>query len=460
MIRTALYIRVSTEDQAEHGISLEAQDAILTEHAKKNDLLIVGRYVDAGISARKSIAKRKELMRLLDDVKEGKIDQIIFTKLDRWTRNIRDFYKVQDVLDAHKVTWMTVLESYGTADATSRLHLNIMLSISQDEADRASSRVKTVFENKIQKKEYPTNKVPFGYRVRASKIYKDEETQHMAEDLFRKFLDCHSIRGTLIYLENTYGVKFDASTFRKIFNNTLYCGEYKGVTEFCEPYITREQFDEIQRIIEEKNVKRTPSGMTYVFSGLLICYDCGRRLSCTYNTRGAGRSKKIATYRCPTNLKAKSCSFNMNIMEKTIEEYLFKHVLEELDKYKEQYDIRVSEKKRQKKAGTTEKAIEKIKKKLSKLKDLYVNEMIDLDEYKRDYDDLNKQLSDLTTEVEEEEMPIDVEAIKTLLSKSTEEIYQTLTAENRRKFWRSFIDHIVVHSRDNMEIIFLRKDTY
>ena len=45
-------------------------------------------------------------------------------------------------------------------------------------------------------------------------------------------------------------------------------------------------------------------------------------------------------------------------------------------------------------------------------------------------------------------------------TKSTEEIYQTLTAENRRKFWRSFVDHIVVHSRDNMEIYFLRKDTY
>lgn len=460
MIRTALYIRVSTEDQAEHGISLEAQDAILTEHAKKNDLIIVGRYVDAGISARKSITKRKELMRLLDDVKEGKIDQIIFTKLDRWTRNIRDFYKVQDVLDAHNVTWMTVLESYGTADATSRLHLNIMLSISQDEADRSSGRVKTVFENKVQKGEYLNNKVPFGYRVENSKIYKDEEKQHMAEDMFRKFFDSHSLRATRTYMDITYGIKIDQTTFRNIFRNTLYCGEYRGVTEFCDPYITREQFDEIQKIMADKMVKTTPSGLTYVFSGMLVCAECGRKLGGCYNLRGVGRSEKIATYRCAKNLKSRGCSSKQVIMEKTIEEYLFQNILKELDEYKEDYDFRVSEKKKQKKAGTPEKAIEKIKKKLSKLKDLYINEMIDIDEYKRDYDDLNKQLADLSAEVEEEELPVDIDAIKILLSKSTEEIYQTLTAEDRRKFWRSFIDHIIVYDREHMKPIFLRKDTY
>ena len=88
MIRTALYIRVSTEEQAMHGLSLEAQDAALTDYANKNDLTIVNRYIDDGITARKAMTKRRALMRLLDDVKAGKIDQIIFTKLDRWFRNV------------------------------------------------------------------------------------------------------------------------------------------------------------------------------------------------------------------------------------------------------------------------------------------------------------------------------------------------------------------------------------
>lgn len=452
MIRTALYIRVSTIGQVVEGLSLEAQDAILTDYAKKNDLLIVDRYVDEGKTARKKLSKRKALIRLLEDVRQDKVDLIIFTKFDRWTRNVYDYHKVQEILEAHNVSWKTVLETYETGTATGRLHTNIMLSINQDESDRASERVKVVFANKVDNGEYLNNKVPFGYEVDACKIHKNEETQHIAEDMFRKFFDCHSIRGTQIYLENTYGLKFDATTFRNIFKNTLYCGEYRGKTEFCEPYITREQFDEIQRIMAEKIVKKTPSGLTYVFTGMLQCPECGRKLGGCYSRRGPGRSQKIATYRCATNLKTKSCSFNHCIMEKTIEEYLFQHGIAELDNYKEQYDFRVSEKKKQKKAGSTEKAQEKIRKKLTKLKELYLNEMIDIQEYKKDYDDLNQQLADLTAEVHEEEKLVDIEAIKNLLSESTEEIYQTLTAEDRRKFWRSFIDHIIVHSRDNMEI--------
>ena len=452
MIRTALYIRVSTEDQAKHGLSLEAQDAILTDYANKNDMTIVGRYVDEGITARKKITNRKALMRLLEDVKDGKVDLVLITKLDRFSRNIYDFHKTQEVLVKYKVNWKTVLEDYDNTTAAGRLHINIMLSIAQDEADRTSERVKVVFSDKVQKKEYLNQKAPFGYRVENSKVYKDEETQHIAEDMFRKFFDCQSIRGTQVYLEETYGVIFESTTFRNIFKNALYCGEYRGVTEFCEPYITREQFDDIQHIMAEKNVKRTPSGLTYVFTGMLQCPKCGRRLGGCYNKRGSGGSQKIASYRCAKNLKSKTCTFNMNIMEKTIEEYLFKHGIADLDQYKEQYDFRVSEKKKQKKTGSAEKAAEKINKKLAKLKELYINDLISIEDYKKDYDNMNKQLADLAEDTQEEETLVDIEAIKNLLSKQTEEIYQTLTAEDRRKFWRSFIDHITVHSRDHMEI--------
>lgn len=453
MIRTALYIRVSTEEQVIHGLSLEAQDAVLTDYANKNDLTIVGRYVDEGITARKKMTNRKALMRLLEDVKDGNIDLIIFTKLDRWFRNVGDYHKIQEVLEKYKVNWKTVLENYDTTTATGRLHINIMLSIAQDEADRTSERVKVVFADKVKKGEYLNQNTPFGYRVENSKIYKDEETQHMAEDLFRKFFQCHSIRGTSIYMAETYGIVFDQKNFRNLLRNTLYCGEYRGVTDFCEPYLTREQFDEMQRILDTRCVKRTPTGINYVFTSMLICGECGNRLGSCYNARGEGRSQRITCYRCSRHSKNNSCGFNAVIMEKTIEQYLFKNGIKELDKYKEQYDFRVSEQKKKKNSGTTEKTAERIRKKLGKLKDLYVNDLINIEDYKKDYDDLNKQLADLLTEAQEEETPVDIEEIKKLLSESTEEIYQTLTAADRRSFWRGFIDRIIVHSRDDMEII-------
>lgn len=93
MERTALYIRVSTQEQAIHGLSIEAQRANLEDWAKWNRKEVVEIYAGEGISARKKASKRPALQRLLREVKTGKVDLIAFTRLDRWFRNIAEYYK-------------------------------------------------------------------------------------------------------------------------------------------------------------------------------------------------------------------------------------------------------------------------------------------------------------------------------------------------------------------------------
>ena len=93
--RAALYIRVSTEEQAVHGLSIEAQREALGAWAETAGVQVARHYIDAGISARKSAAKRPELQRLLADVEAGLIDLVVFTKLDRWFRNIAEYYKCE-----------------------------------------------------------------------------------------------------------------------------------------------------------------------------------------------------------------------------------------------------------------------------------------------------------------------------------------------------------------------------
>ena len=89
--RAALYIRVSSEEQAMHGLSLQAQRETLTAYAKENGLSVVGLYADEGITARKKYRNRAQFMRMLRDVESGNIDVILFIKLDRWFRNITRF---------------------------------------------------------------------------------------------------------------------------------------------------------------------------------------------------------------------------------------------------------------------------------------------------------------------------------------------------------------------------------
>ena len=146
-----LYVRVSTEEQSRSGLSLETQEKALKEYCERNGHTIIDIYRDAGFSARKPYNKRPEMMRLISDLNERKPQKILFTKLDRWFRNIREYYKVQEILDAHDVAWSAIWENYNTDTASGRLHVNIMLSVAQDESDRTSERIKSIHHAAIMR---------------------------------------------------------------------------------------------------------------------------------------------------------------------------------------------------------------------------------------------------------------------------------------------------------------------
>lgn len=153
MKKVALYLRVSSREKAIKGLSLEAQKDTLTKYAKSKGYKIVDYYIDAGKSAHKNINKRLDLQRLIVDIKDNKIDIVIFIKLDRWTRNVKDYYKLDDILKAHNVDFECALEQYNTNTSNGRLHLNIKLSIAQNEAEQTSDRIKYVFQSKRDKGE-------------------------------------------------------------------------------------------------------------------------------------------------------------------------------------------------------------------------------------------------------------------------------------------------------------------
>ena len=162
--RCAIYIRVSTTEQMMHGKSLEAQKEYLTNYAREHNMAVVGVYADEGKTARKELKKRKAIHSLLQDVEAGKIDVIIFWRIDRWFRNLSDFYRVQDILDSHNVRWISTSEpgiNMETRDG--RLQLNVVLSIGQNEVDTTSERIKFVNEASIRSGKLIFGDVNMGY---------------------------------------------------------------------------------------------------------------------------------------------------------------------------------------------------------------------------------------------------------------------------------------------------------
>lgn len=431
MQRVALYIRVSTDEQKIHGLSLETQQASLDEWAKREQVEVVGRYADPGISARKKAAKRPGLQRMLGDVRAGKIDLIVFTKLDRWFRNVGEYYKVQEVLEQYHVDWKTIYEDYDTSTAAGRLKINIMLSVAQDEADRTSERIKVVFDAKREKREALTGNCPTGYRLEGKKLVKNESNQEAVAAFFRKFLACGSISETQALVWEEYHVRIEYQLASKMLDSPAYYGFYYGVEDMCPPYITKDEFERIQAM-RTRVVRKVKDNRIYLFSGLIVCGECGYRMGGRTNTRGS-----TPFYNCPSRYIRKACGNSVNLAESKIERFLMETIGAKLSQYRVDFDsFKSSQKERNYQAEASV-----VKTKLSRLKDLYLNELISLEEYRRDQEPLKVRLEELTEQAKPMKTP-DFERLEGLLAQGWQAVYKDLDRPSRRDFWRILIKEI------------------
>ena len=165
----------------------------LTAYAVSHGYEIVGVYSDEGLTARKKLQNRKNLIRLLNDVKADKIDLILVARLDRWFRNVKDYHNTQAILEAHGCNWKTIYEEYDTTTSNGRFAINIMLSVNENECDRDSERIRSVFEYKKLQKQNLCGKPAYGYKMNGQKhLVKDPATKHIVEDIFDHYFTTFS----------------------------------------------------------------------------------------------------------------------------------------------------------------------------------------------------------------------------------------------------------------------------
>ena len=451
VLRVAIYCRVSTEEQVMHGYSLEAQEEALLAFAKEHGLKVVKIYRDEGFSARKPILKRKVMLELLEDVKDGKIDRILFVKLDRWTRNVSEFHAVQQILDRHNVTWQAILEDYNTVTADGRLKLNIMLSVAENEADRTGERIRFTYNSRVQKGEapFPSRVAPFGYKVEVidgvRRMVKNPDTQEAVEFFFRLAV-VHSIRHAAEITNREFGLSRAYTQWHRMTKNTAYYGTFHGVENFCEPYITKDEFDKLNN--NPQQVRKAKNNRTYIFSGLVKCGCCGRRMNGKYSTSGRGSRGVYHYYRCIGTLVA-VCE-NPTLSEKKIEDYLLENVRREIEGQILEYEVAMASPKVAKKKaniGTLQERLRRIN------VSYHAGNMTD-DEYLEESAAVKASIADAQKEEEEHIPALDIEGLKEFLDSGFETVYESLTSEERRRLWISVIDEIVVENREVKSIKF------
>ena len=451
-IRVASYLRVSTEEQKRHGDSLATQRGHIQKYFNENSNAIhVGEYADEGISANK-LKKRTELQRLLNDVKNGKIDLIIFTKLDRWFRSVAKYYKIQDVLNENNVSWQAILEDYETLTANGRFKVNIMLAVAEQERDRDSDRIKDVFQYKVSQGQPITGAQPFPFMIKEidgiKRVVHNPKTEAMTYDWIEHLKTYNSLRGSNVYINEKYDKAFDYTTISNLIKNTMLYGSYRGNDNYCQPYMTKKEFDTLQDALK-KNVRFRTTNHIHLFTKMVKCPYCGQNLigfNSRYISKKTGKTTISYMLRCENRYrphkKNNPCKFKHSIYEHEIEDYLIQNLNKLIESYISSLDI----KEEKKKTVSIDKQKKKLKEEMERLNTMYQKGRITYEKYDTSYEELENKLKTLVP-VEPQK---DVSRLKKILDTNYIENYKKADKADKKAFWNSIIKEI--HVNDKKEI--------
>ena len=305
--KIALYIRVSTEEQAENpegSIKNQEQrlrEAVAYRNRNSNFGEIVGAYVDAGISAKDM--NRPRLQDMLRSMRSGEVNLVMVTELSRLSRNNRDFIEMWDLMHKHQCRFMSLREDFDTTTAAGEMLLFQLANFAQFERKQTSERVSANITARASRGLYNGGPIPIGYRIDLDKpgyLFVEEEMADIVKIAYKAFLKEGCLSHAAKWLnENGYRVKrnveggggrkrlgyFTVCSLHQILRNKAYLGikvytskgEAKEAKAVWPPIIDELTFKRAGDILTKNKKRYKPpkeGHHTYLFAGLTSCEKC------------------------------------------------------------------------------------------------------------------------------------------------------------------------------------------
>ena len=400
-----LYIRVSTEDQAREGFSLPEQEKRLRAMCEYKNYEVYDVYEERGISA-KTGNYRPEFERLLQDVRDKKVNTIVVLKLDRLTRSVSDWEKILTFLEENDAYLDCANDDINTTNANGKMISRILTSVSQQEIERTSERTKIGLAGAIKVGHIP-HQAPLGYKHEDKKLVIDYATKDVAIRIFNMYHDGLSYKkiSNILNEEKVLGkTNWRDSTILNILENPIYKGDFihgrrtKHPTYYfdvVEPLVSKEYWEECQ-VQQKKNSRNFQRTLTYLFMQKLKCPKCKRILGGKATTKKNGNSYYY--YYCHDC----KISFKESEIEKTIDEYMDSIV--EYDSIVNQYFLPMIKQKIENPQEELEKELKSQKSKFDRIREAYINEVFTLKEYNEQRKKVEKTINDLETKLNETEV--------------------------------------------------------
>ena len=277
MKHTALYLRVSTEAQADEGYSLAAQAEKLEAYCRMKGIDRFTQYVDGGFSG--SNLSRPAVTQLIDCIRRGEVERVVVYKLDRLSRSQKDtLYLIEDVFAPHGVDFVSINENIDTGTPYGRAMIGILSAFAQLERENIFLRTRMGMVERVRQGYWPGGgKIPFGYDYDAAKgILVPNRDADTVREIYARYLAGESAGS----IARALGLRYE-HLVRQILDresNTgviLYKGErYPGRHE---PLIDRETWLRAQRRLHRPNRPRAVDGGK-LLTGLLVCGHCGAKM--------------------------------------------------------------------------------------------------------------------------------------------------------------------------------------
>ncbi|MBR4227139.1 MAG: recombinase family protein [Candidatus Methanomethylophilaceae archaeon] len=269
-MRAAIYVRVSTEEQAAEGYSLEAQRSVLEDYCVAEGWDVAEVYEDDGFSGRND--RRPAYRRMLSEL--DRWDVMVVIKMDRIHRNSRNFMAMMDYLDRNGKKFVSSTESLDTTNALGRFVVDMIQRIAQLESEQIGERTHMGMREKAESLETSDARKrtmgftpPFGYRLDKGALVSDPEEMAVVRRIFGSYMDGETLdsicfglnrEGTLTRKGNAWSRR----SLRNILHNPVYAGFMRWedllIRHTAEAVLTPGEFNAVQRAMYGKDRSGSP----------------------------------------------------------------------------------------------------------------------------------------------------------------------------------------------------------
>ena len=314
-IMIAIYIRVSTQEQAAEGYSISEQTERLTKYAEAHDWTIYKTYTDPGYSG--GSLDRPAMQDLIKDAAAGRINKVLVYKLDRLSRSQKDtLYLIEDVFIKNNVDFVSMTENFDTGTPFGRAMIGILSVFAQLEREQIKERMQLGADARAKDGYYfGGGKAVIGYDYQNGELHINEYEALQIRKIYEMTETGISARQILKYL-NDHGYKtkhgkWQIRSVRQVLISPLYAGKIQWKNNIYpgrhEAIIDPERFDRMQTVLNDKR-SLMPSRQRYAFTyttllgGMIFCENCGARYYCrTINSK----NKVYRYYACYSVTKVK-----------------------------------------------------------------------------------------------------------------------------------------------------------